>query len=72
MSRNQAIKNYRGETIRKELEQSGKKVRATHPKVLAEEAPLAYKDVDEVVDSVDSAGISKKIARLIPLAIAKG
>lgn len=72
MSRHQAIKRYNGEIIRKELEQSGKQVRSTHPKILAEEAPMAYKDVDEVVASVDSAGISKKVARLIPVAIAKG
>ncbi|MDD2889669.1 MAG: RtcB family protein [bacterium] len=72
MSRNKALKEYRGEQIKKELQANGKYVRATSPKTLAEEAPDAYKDVDEVVDSVHCAGISKKIARVIPLAIAKG
>ena len=39
---------------------------------LAEEAPEAYKDVDNVVDVVQGAGIAKKVARLIPLAVIKG
>ena len=45
---------------------------ATHPKSLAEEAPLAYKDVEAVVDSVHGAGVSTKVARLVPLGVAKG
>jgi len=40
--------------------------------VIAEEAPMAYKDVEQVVDVVHQAGLSKKVARLIPLAVIKG
>ncbi|MCK4353245.1 RtcB family protein [candidate division WOR-3 bacterium] len=72
MSRHAAIKRFRGETVKRELESRGKTVRSTHPKILAEEAPGAYKDVDAVVESVHKAGISKKVARVIPLGIAKG
>jgi tRNA-splicing ligase RtcB len=39
---------------------------------IAEEAPLAYKNIDEVVEVVHSAGLSKKVAKLIPLAVIKG
>jgi tRNA-splicing ligase RtcB len=38
----------------------------------AEEAPSAYKDVDEVVETVVAAGIARKVARLRPLAVVKG
>ncbi len=39
---------------------------------MAEEAPLAYKDVDAVVEVVAKAGIAKKVARLRPVAVIKG
>ena len=39
---------------------------------LAEEAPQAYKDVDEVIRVVSGAGIARKVARLTPLAVIKG
>jgi len=41
-------------------------------KGLAEEAPLAYKDVSRVVESVHGLGIAKKVARLEPLGVIKG
>ena len=72
MSRKKAIRTFYGETIRKKLEQQGKAVRATHPKVLAEEAPDAYKDIDLVIDSVHRAGISLKVARMVPIGVMKG
>jgi len=46
--------------------------RARGFKGLAEEQPAAYKDVDLVVDVVDKAGISKKVARLRPVGVIKG
>jgi tRNA-splicing ligase RtcB len=72
MSRTKAIKSFRGETVKKKLEQRGIVAKATHPKVLSEEAPDAYKDIDEVIRSVDGAGISKPVARMKPLGVAKG
>ena len=39
---------------------------------LAEEAPIAYKDVDNVVEVVDGAGIARKVARLRPIGVVKG
>jgi len=72
MSRNEALKKYRGTEIQKALEGKGEVVRATHPSSLAEEAPGAYKDVENVVDSVHNSGISTKVVRLEPLGVMKG
>ena len=72
MSREAAIRKYYGENIKKDLEAKGIITQATHPKSLAEEAPDAYKDIEAVVDSVHGAGISKKVAHLVPLGVIKG
>lgn len=72
MSRSKAKKEVRGEALRKELEAGGITVKAGSLSGLAEEAPQAYKDVDMVVETVSSAGIAKKVARLRPVAVVKG
>jgi len=72
MSRNKAISTFRGQEISKELFAKGIMAKATSWEVLAEEAPKAYKDVDAVVDSVEKSGISKKVAKMIPIAVVKG
>ena len=72
MSRHNAIRQFSGDKIKNELENKGIIARATHTKVLAEEAPNAYKDIDEVIESVSNVGISKKVARVIPLGVVKG
>jgi tRNA-splicing ligase RtcB len=72
MSRTQAKKRMSGHQVRSELEQSGVLVNATHPALLAEEAPYAYKDSRSVVDTCEGAGLSRKVARLRPLAVIKG
>ncbi len=72
MSRSKAKKTIRGDKLRGELEESGISVRAGSMPGLAEEAPQAYKDVDEVVRVVSGAGIARKVARLVPVAVIKG
>ncbi len=72
MSRKKAIKEFWGDKIKDELADRGIVAKATHSKVLAEEAPNAYKDVDVVVSSVERAGISKIVAKLRPLGVVKG
>jgi tRNA-splicing ligase RtcB len=72
MSRSQAKKSIRGDRLRTDLEAEGIHVRAGSMPGLAEEAPQAYKDVDEVVKVVSGAGIARKVARLVPLAVIKG
>jgi tRNA-splicing ligase RtcB (3'-phosphate/5'-hydroxy nucleic acid ligase) len=72
MSRTQARKSVWGADLREELEADGIIVQAGSMKGLAEEAPLAYKDVSQVVDVVHGLGIARKVARLEPLAVVKG
>ncbi|MEW6650857.1 MAG: RtcB family protein [Chloroflexota bacterium] len=72
LSRSKAKKDFRGERLRSELEQSGIRIRAGSMSGLAEEAPQAYKNVDEVVETVCGAGIARKVARLIPVVVIKG
>jgi tRNA-splicing ligase RtcB len=72
MSRSQAKRTIRGSELREELEAGGIRVRAGSMAGLAEEAPVAYKDVDRVIEVVHGAGIAKKLARLVPLAVIKG
>jgi tRNA-splicing ligase RtcB (3'-phosphate/5'-hydroxy nucleic acid ligase) len=72
MSRSRAKKEVRGDALREELQSRGIQIRAGSLAGLAEEAPQAYKDVDMVVETVSSAGIAKKVARLKPVAVIKG
>ena len=72
MSRHQAKKRAMGRSITKELEAKGIYVRAASYATIAEELPEAYKDVSDVVDVVNGAGIGKKVAKLKPLGVIKG
>ncbi len=72
MSRHEAMRRVSGEDVVKSLESKGIIVKCWSLRGIAEEAPLAYKDVDKVVEVVHNAGLSKKVARLIPLAVIKG
>jgi tRNA-splicing ligase RtcB (3'-phosphate/5'-hydroxy nucleic acid ligase) len=72
MSRSQAKRTIRGDELREELEAGGIHVRAGSLPGLAEEAPSAYKDVDRVIEVVHGAGIARKVARIVPVAVVKG
>ena len=72
MSRKKAKRQVWGSDLRDEMEMSGIRVRAGSMPGFAEEAPIAYKDVDQVVDVVHGAGIAKKVARIVPIAVIKG
>jgi tRNA-splicing ligase RtcB len=72
MSRSQAKKAGRGKDLVGELATRGVIVRAPSLGGVAEEMPWAYKDVADVVDVVDRAGLSRRVARLRPLAVVKG
>jgi tRNA-splicing ligase RtcB (3'-phosphate/5'-hydroxy nucleic acid ligase) len=72
MSRHEAKRNVRGEALRNKLEADGIHIRAGSMAGLAEEAPQAYKDVDQVVQAVVGGGIARKVARLLPVAVIKG
>jgi tRNA-splicing ligase RtcB len=72
MSRTGARKRVQGAVLRRELEAAGIVVRCPSNKGLAEEAPLAYKDVEKVVEVVERAGLAARVARLRPLGVIKG
>jgi len=72
MSRTAALKQFWGEEVKRELEGRGIIVRAAKVSVIAEEAPLAYKDVDRVVKVSHDANIARMVARLTPMGVAKG
>jgi tRNA-splicing ligase RtcB (3'-phosphate/5'-hydroxy nucleic acid ligase) len=72
MSRAQAKKTVRGEQIQQEMKQRGILVKAVSMSGLAEEAGFAYKDISDVVEAVDRAGITKKVAELRPIGNIKG
>jgi tRNA-splicing ligase RtcB len=72
MSRGQATRTAKGRSIAQELKEKGILVRADSRATLVEEIPEAYKDVTEVVDVVDHAGISKKVVQLRPMCVIKG
>lgn len=72
LSRSAAIKACAGRSISRELENHGIIVKSSGRETLAEEAPEAYKDVNEVVSVVAGAGISKRVCRMKPLGVIKG
>lgn len=72
MSRGAARRAVQGGEVRRELAAQGIVVRVPSAQELAEEAPLAYKDVERVVDVVHGAGIARKVARVRPLGVVKG
>jgi tRNA-splicing ligase RtcB len=72
MSRRKAKKRFQGKKLQKEMEARGIYVRAVSYPGLAEEAGPAYKDIDQVVEATELAGISKRVVRLTPVGNVKG
>ncbi|MEM2740175.1 MAG: RtcB family protein [Candidatus Bathyarchaeia archaeon] len=72
LSREAAKKRYPSSEIVRKLERQGIIIRAESMAVVSEEAPEAYKDVDRVVEVSHNVGIARKVARLLPIAVAKG
>ncbi|MBW2973439.1 RtcB family protein [Candidatus Woesearchaeota archaeon] len=71
-SRAWALKHYRGEEVKKHLEEMDIKVKAGSWKGLAEECHKVYKDIDEVARVSTNLGLGKKVARLVPIGVVKG
>ncbi len=72
MSRHQAAKNIDGRQLGQQLRSEGILVRAANMRELSEEAPAAYKDVQDIVEVCEGAGLSRRVARLRPLVVLKG
>jgi tRNA-splicing ligase RtcB len=71
-SRHEAIRTVNFDNLMRELKNKGIEVRATGKKTIVEEAPSAYKNVDDVVEVVHKAGLSSKVCRMRPLCVVKG
>ncbi|TVQ36307.1 MAG: RtcB family protein [Spirochaetaceae bacterium] len=72
MGRRQARRTFHGTGLLRRLAEQGIHVRAVSRSILAEEAGGAYKNIDEVVDAADQAGLSRKVVRLVPIGNIKG
>ncbi|KJJ83746.1 protein belonging to Uncharacterized protein family UPF0027 [Candidatus Omnitrophus magneticus] len=72
MSRNEALNVTRGRAIDKELAEQGIIARCAERATLREEAPMAYKNVTDIVNIVEKAGLSSKVAKMKPIAVIKG
>ncbi|HXV92262.1 MAG TPA: RtcB family protein, partial [Pseudonocardia sp.] len=72
LSRHAAVRRIGGRELRHRLESAGIAVRGSTARGLAEEAPFAYKDVDDVVATCEHAGLARRVARLRPVGVVKG
>ena len=72
LSRTKAKRSIDGKALAEELAQKGVHVQANSIETLAEEAPDAYKNVDEVIAKTQAAGLAKPIARVKPMIVVKG
>ena len=72
MSRSQAKKSIQGKVLKEQLENQGIVIRSDSLRGLAEEAPLAYKDIHEVIRVVTQAGLAKPVVELVPIGVVKG
>ncbi len=72
MSRTAAKRAIHGKQLKEDLQRAGIYVQASSYAGLAEEAPSAYKDIDDVINVVDSVGIARKVVKLRPMAVIKG
>jgi tRNA-splicing ligase RtcB len=72
MSRGEARRKYTGAQLRDDMERAGIYVRAVSLSGLAEEAGAAYKDIDQVAEVAERAGISARVAKLVPIGNVKG
>ncbi len=72
MSRTKAKKSFRGDRVQKDLKHRNIIVKARSGGNIAEEAPNVYKDVDEVIRVSDKLGITKKVAKMVPMVNIKG
>ncbi len=72
MSRRKAMRLESGESVVSRLESEGILVLSDKMRTVAEEAPAAYKDIDEVVEVCDESGLSRKVAKMVPIGVIKG
>ncbi|MBL7131553.1 MAG: RtcB family protein [Candidatus Omnitrophica bacterium] len=66
------LREFNVSSLLQDLESKGIIVKSSSRKTIAEEAPFAYKNVNDVVEVVHKAGISKKVCKMRPLGVIKG
>ena len=72
LSRTKSVETFQSRDVVSRLESKGIYLRAQNVRVISEEAPGSYKDIDDVVASVTGAGLTIPVARLTPLGVVKG
>ncbi len=72
MGRHEAKKRFHGRELEKSMHERGIYVRAASVSGLAEEAGAAYKDIDQVAEATELAGLSRRVAKLVPVGNIKG
>jgi tRNA-splicing ligase RtcB (3'-phosphate/5'-hydroxy nucleic acid ligase) len=72
LSRHAAIRTFRYDVVTRQLAEKGIVVRSASREGVTEEAPGAYKDVEEVVRVAEGAGLTRRVARLVPMGVVKG
>lgn len=72
LSRTAAKRTLDYDQLRRELSAQGIVVRAGSARGLLEEAPEAYKDVDQVIRVIEASALSRPVANLVPTAVIKG
>ncbi|MDR2831003.1 MAG: RtcB family protein [Methanobrevibacter sp.] len=72
LSRSKAKKEFNPDVIEQDLNNKGIILKASSKPVVAEESPQAYKNVDQIVRTLDKVGIAKLVAKVTPLAVTKG
>ena len=72
MSRLQANRDFTADRVTAELAKKQVTVKAASRRGIVEEAPGAYKDVDEVIRVCHEAGLAKRVARMVPIGVIKG
>ncbi|MDR3292269.1 MAG: RtcB family protein [Methanobrevibacter sp.] len=72
LSRSKAKKQFNPDTVEHDLNDKGILLKASSKPIVAEESPQAYKDVDQVVKTIDKTEIAKLVAKVTPLAVTKG
>lgn len=72
LSRAKSRRNFDYLDVLAQMQEKGIAIRVASPKLVMEEAPSSYKNVTDVVDTCDAAGISKKCFKLLPIGVIKG
>jgi tRNA-splicing ligase RtcB len=72
MSRSKATRNFSAEATERELPEKGIAFKAASKQTVVEELPETYKDVEQVAEACEAVGLSRRVARLLPLGVIKG